>query len=161
MNVLAIDPGFSVTGYAILKRDGNKVYLLDCGPLKMSSTKTLSERVGIFHRFFTEIIKQWQISAIALETSFLGKNTQSFLKLGYLRGLLYLLADTHGLSIHEFAPREIKLSVTGSGAADKEQVARVVMRMFPGMVRPDKLDVTDALAVGICCVWKKNLLLNS
>lgn len=161
MRVLAIDPGFSVTGYAILRREGSKVFLLDCGPLKMSATKTLSERVGIFHRFFTDIIAKWQIDALALETSFLGKNTQSFLKLGYLRGLLYLLADTHGLALYEFAPREIKLSVTGSGGADKEQVARVVMRMFPGMVMPGKLDVTDALAVGICCVWKKNLLLNS
>lgn len=160
MIVLAIDPGFSVTGYAVLKKEGGKVSLLDYGALKMSATKSLSERVGIFYKFFTEKILHWKVTIIALETSFLGKNAQNFLKLGYLRGILYLLADIHRLGLHEFAPREVKLSVTGSGAADKEQVARVILRLFPGVQKPDKLDITDALAVGVCSVWKNSLLLN-
>jgi crossover junction endodeoxyribonuclease RuvC len=155
MVILGIDPGFQFAGFGILKRDAsNKVYLLDHGYLKMRSTQTLAERVGIFHAFFEEKIKLHGVTDIALETPFLGKNAQNFLKLGYLRGLLYLLADTHGLTLHEFAPREVKLAVTGWGGADKEQVARVILQLFPKMVAPDKADVTDALAVTLCGLWK-------
>jgi crossover junction endodeoxyribonuclease RuvC len=155
MVILGIDPGFQFAGFGILKRDTtNKVYLLDHGYLKMRSTQTLVERVGIFHAFFEEKIKLHGVTDIALETPFLGKNAQNFLKLGYLRGLLYLLADTHGLTLHEFAPREVKLAVTGWGGADKEQVARVILQLFPKMVAPDKADVTDALAVTLCGLWK-------
>lgn len=155
MVILGIDPGFQFAGFGILKRDAsNKVYLLDHGYLKMRSTQTLVERVGIFHAFFEEKIKLHGVTDIALETPFLGKNAQNFLKLGYLRGLLYLLADTHGLTLHEFAPREVKLAVTGWGGADKEQVARVILQLFPKMVAPDKADVTDALAVTLCGLWK-------
>ncbi len=161
--ILGIDPGLSVTGYGILKKEGHQAQLIDYGYLKMSSTKPIPERIGIFHRFFTQKIQLLQITTIALETPFLGKNAQNFLKLGYLRGIVYLLADTYQLNLSEFAPREIKLSVTGFGGADKDQVARVVMRLFPLLNAPDKKDVTDALAVTLCCLWsqqRNNNLLN-
>lgn len=158
MIILGIDPGFSVTGFGILKKEGHKAFLLDYGYLKMSSTKHLSERVGIFHSFFTDKIKQYGVSALALETPFLGKNAQNFLKLGYLRGILYLLAHEHSLTLHEFSPREVKLSVTGYGAADKEQVARIIIRLFPGLKTPDKTDVTDALAITLCGLWQNKQL---
>lgn len=166
--ILGVDPGFSVTGYSLLKKEGTQTTLLDCGYLKMSSTKPLSERVGIFYATFQEKITTHPIAAIALETSFLGKNTQSFLKLGYLRGILYLLADQYKLTLHEFAPREVKAAVTGFGGASKEQVANMVIRFFPQVLRLhkqqgtlQKLDVTDAIAIGLCGVWhtqQNNLL---
>lgn len=160
MIVLGIDPGFQVTGYAVIKQEGHKAYLLDYGYLKMSSSKHLSERVSIFHAFFQEKIKQWHVTDLALETPFLGKNAQNFLKLGYLRGILYLLAHNHALILHEFSPREVKQSVTGFGGASKDQVARVMHQLFPAMKISDKLDVTDALAVTLCGLWRnKNIQL--
>lgn len=154
MKLLGIDPGFSVTGFGIMNKEGSKVSLLDYGALTMNSSKSLSERIGIFHDFFIQKIETNKITAIAIETPFLGKNAQNFLKLGYLRGIVYLLADKYKLPIHEFSPREVKLSLTGFGGADKEQVAKVLMRLLPGMQMPKKLDVTDALAVTLCGVWK-------
>lgn len=155
MVILGIDPGFQFAGFGVIKKDSsNKVYLLDHGYLKMRSTQTLVERVGIFYDFFDQKIKTHGVTDIALETSFLGKNAQNFLKLGYLRGILYLLAHQHGLIIHEFAPREVKQAVTGWGGADKEQVARVILQLFPRMAPPDKADVTDALAVTLCGLWR-------
>jgi crossover junction endodeoxyribonuclease RuvC len=153
MIILGIDPGFSFTGYGVLKKEGHKASLLDYGYLKMAPTKSLHERVGIFHSFFNQKIINYQVSAIALETPFLGKNAQNFLKLGYLRGILYLLVDTHKTELYEFSPREIKQSVTGFGGADKEQVARIILRLFPMLSAPDKADVTDAIAVTLCCLW--------
>jgi crossover junction endodeoxyribonuclease RuvC len=151
--ILGIDPGFQVTGYGIVKKEGPKSYLIDCGYLKMSSSKTLSCRTGIFYDFFKNKIVDTCITDIALETPFLGKNAQNFLKLGYLRGIVYLLAHKHNITIKEFATCEVKQSVTGYGSATKDQVSRVVLQLFPGMEVPKKEDVTDALAVTLCGLW--------
>lgn len=158
--ILGVDPGFHVTGYAIISKEPRRVLLLDCGYLKMSPQHTLPKRVGQFNTFFQEKISAHQITKIALETSFLGKNAQTFLKLGYLRGILYLLADQHNLGLAEFAPREIKLAVTGFGGASKDQVADMMMRLFPKLAdfgKIEKNDVTDALAISLCGVWHEQM----
>ena len=72
--------------------------------------------------------------------------------------VLYLLAHQHSLALNEFSPREVKQAVTGYGGASKEQVARVVLQLFPRMKEPDKLDVTDALAVTLCGLWRNKSL---
>lgn len=154
--ILGVDPGLGVSGFGILMKDQGKVALIDYGFLKLSPTKSLPERVTLFHEFFIEKINKYQVSELALETPFLGKNTQSFLKLGYLRGILYLLAHKHNLKIHEFAPTEVKRSVTGYGAASKDQVSQVVLRLFPRLQLPEKLDVTDALAITLCGLWQSS-----
>jgi crossover junction endodeoxyribonuclease RuvC len=155
--IIGVDPGFHITGYAILKKEGGKTFLIDCGYLKMSSSQPLSKRVGIFYNFFKEKIDSHKIREISLETSFLGKNAQTFLKLGYLRGVLYLLADQNNLVLYEFAPREIKAAVTGFGGASKDQVANMIFRLFPRISQLDvtaKQDVTDALAICVCGLWR-------
>jgi len=155
MIVLGIDLGFTASGFGIIRREGNRVALIDYGHLKMSSSDSIPVRIGLFHAFFENKIKQYGVQALAIETPFLGKNAQNFLKLGYLRGIVYLLSDRYQLPVAEFSPREVKLSVTGFGGAEKEQVARVVLRLFPTMVMPNKLDVTDAVAVSLCGLWSQ------
>lgn len=155
--ILGVDPGFHVTGYSVLKMGHGKTQLMDCGYLKMSPKDHLSRRTGIFYQHFLDMIKHHGVTQIALETSFLGQNAQTFLKLGYLRGILYLLADQHTMALHEFAPREIKSSVTGFGGASKEQVALMVGRMFPKLNElavSVRSDVTDALAISLCGAWQ-------
>lgn len=157
--ILGIDPGFHVTGYAAIKKEGSRTSLIDCGYLKMNPTKHLAERTTIFHDFFKTKITTHGITDLALETPFLGKNAQNFLKLGYLRGILYLLSHQHALVLHEFAPTQVKQSLTGFGGASKEQVARVILKLFPHLNAPDKADVTDAIAVTLCGVWQNKSLL--
>ncbi len=154
MIILGIDPGFSVTGYGIAQKEGQSIKILHYGFLRMSSQKHLSERVAIFHDYIADLVQKFRVSSLALETPFLGKNAQNFLKLGYLRGILYLLAHKHTLQLLEFSPREIKQAITGFGGASKEQVSRVILQLFPRMHVPDKLDVTDALAVTLCGLWR-------
>lgn len=151
--VLGIDPGFVATGYSIIKKEQGAVCMIDVGCLKMSSSKSIAERIHIFHDFFTRKIIEKQVTRIALETPFLGKNAQNFLKLGYLRGITYLLSHNHKVIMHEFSPREVKASVTGYGGAGKEQVERVVMSLFPSLPPQERLDITDAIAVSLCGVW--------
>lgn len=153
MVVLGIDPGLQYCGYGILKKDGSKVTLLDYGYLALPPKKTIAFRLARIHSFFEEKIQLWNVTDLSLETPFLGKNAQNFLKLGYVRGLLYLLVENNSISIHEFSPREIKRGLTGFGGASKEQVACVILKLFPRMEKPKKEDVTDALAVTLCGLW--------
>lgn len=155
MIVLGIDPGLSFSGFGVMKRDAGRVSLLDYGFLKLpSATDPMHSRIGCFYNFFSEKISLYGVTHLAFETPFLGKNAANFLKLGYLRGIMYLLAHQYSLEILEFSPREIKQALTGFGGAEKDQVARVVVRLFPGLCMPSRYDVTDALAVATCAVWK-------
>lgn len=157
--ILGVDPGFSFTGYSTVKVTQGKTALLDCGYLRLSPQKHLSERIAIFYDFFSQKVAQHHPTGIALETSFLGKNVQTFLKLGYLRGVLYLLANQQGLSIQEFAPREVKNMLTGFGGASKEQVARMVFMLFPPLQQlkeAERNDLTDAVAISLCGLWFNN-----
>ncbi len=153
MMILAIDPGFSFTGYCIIEKNESYVALRNSGYLKLNPKHHLSQRIDAFHSFFQEAIPTYKITDLALETPFLGKNAQNFLKLGYLRGILYLLAAQHTLALHEFSPREVKQVVTGYGGASKDQVARIILQLFPQLNMPKKTDVTDAIAVGLFCIW--------
>ena len=161
MVILGIDPGFSVTGFSVLQKNNNQVMMLDHGFLRMSSSKSLDVRIGIFYDLFSEKIKKYSVDTVSLETPFLGRNAQTFLKLGYLRGILYLLANQNNLTIHEFAPRQVKQTVTGYGGASKEQVANVLSMLFPAIPKPLKDDVTDAIAISLCGLWKSENRLTS
>lgn len=154
MIVLGVDPGFSFTGYAILKKEGGRTFLLDFGYLKFPPSRSLQERIALFHDALDQKITQFNITNLAIETPFLGKNAQNFLKLGYLRGILYFLSHKHGLLLHEFAPTQIKQSLTGFGGASKEQVSRVLYQLFPTLKQPEKYDATDALAISLCGLWE-------
>lgn len=153
MVLLGIDPGLHYCGYAIIKKEGHRVILLDYGYVTLSPKKSIAQRLSEIHCFFEKKITFYHVTNLSLETPFLGKNAQNFLKLGYVRGILYLLANNHGLNLHEFAPRQIKISVTGFGGASKDQVARVIFQLFPTMEKIQKEDVTDALAVTLCGLW--------
>lgn len=157
--MLGIDPGLIVSGFSIIKKENHCLYICDYGYLSMSSKQPIQERIGIFHRFYEQKITQWNVTDISIETPFLGKNAQNFLKLGYLRGIIYLLANQHALTMHEFAPQQIKQAITGYGHASKEQVSRVLLQLFPRLEKPKKEDVTDAIAICLCGLWQQKQLL--
>lgn len=151
--ILGVDPGFVCAGFGVIRLLERRAELLESGVLAQASKDSIPLRLERFHDFMAEKIVTYAVTDLALETPFLGKNAQNFLKLGYLRGALFLLAQKQGLIIHEFSPREIKQLITGSGCAEKEQLARVLMRLFPSLVMPRKLDATDAVAVALCGLW--------
>jgi len=153
MIILAVDPGTRRAGYSVVRSENGRIAVLEVETLVLSAQAPLAHRIHVFKKFFDAKMSEYLVEALALETPFLGKNAQNFLKLGYLRGILLMLSDIHAVPLYEYAPREIKLSVTGYGGADKEQVARVLSTMFPGLIAPRFLDATDALALALCCVW--------
>jgi len=156
MQLLGIDPGCRYAGYGVVQIKDATIYLVDYGLLKLAPQKPLSERIYLFHEFFSEKITQHKITDIALETPFLGKNAQNFLKLGYLRGIIYYLSHKHAVTLSEFSPTEVKQAITGFGGASKEQVARVLYQLFPRINEFEREDISDAIAVTLCGLWRKN-----
>jgi crossover junction endodeoxyribonuclease RuvC len=155
MIVLGVDPGFLIAGYSIMKYEDGKILLIDYGYLPLDRKQSIVDRLFSFYNFFFAKIIEFQVTHLALETPFLGKNAQNFLKLGYLRGALYLLCAHYKLQLLEFSPREIKMKLTGYGAADKMQVARCIKLFFPALVS-NKFDITDAIAISLCSLWKQS-----
>lgn len=152
MNILGVDPGTRVAGFCIMQAQENgKIFLLEAGCLILSDKDTIQKRLHDIYTFFDKLLVTHNIQSIALETPFLGKNVQNFLKLGYVRAIIYLLSDIHVVTLQEYAPREIKKAITGSGSAEKDQVGRVVRALFP-QIAASKVrdDVTDAIAISFC-----------
>lgn len=97
-----------------------------------------------------EVIETYLPQHLAIEAPFYGKNVQSMLKLGRAQGVAMAAAITMGLDIHEYAPKKIKMAITGNGNASKEQVA-AMLKSRMNIVLDDKyLDATDALATAVC-----------
>ena len=152
MVIMGVDPGTRYAGYGILKKEKQKTFMLECGCLDIHKKKSLVNKIGAIYEFVSDKVSTCGVTHLALETPFFYKNASTFLKLGYVRGILYLIADQNGLELSEFAPSEVKKGLTGHGSASKEQVAKVVTRLFR-IKTPQRDDVTDALAVALCGLW--------
>jgi crossover junction endodeoxyribonuclease RuvC len=148
--VLGIDPGSRLTGYGVIRQDCGGFSVPACGVIRLHVRSSHAERIGQIYRELEKIIEDFRPERVALETVFLSRNVQSALKLGQVRGAVIALAMNKRLALHEYAPREVKLAVTGKGAASKEQVAFMVARMLALSPVPEPYDVTDALGIALC-----------
>jgi crossover junction endodeoxyribonuclease RuvC len=150
MIVLGIDPGSRKTGYGVIAGTAAGYRVLGCGLVRPAASATLHERIGQLCLGIDEVIARMKPESVALETAFVGRNVQSALILGQVRGAVLATVLKHGLPVREYAPREIKLAVTGTGAARKEQVAAMLSRLLDLGLEPKPLDVTDALGIAYC-----------
>jgi len=148
--ILGIDPGTVIAGYCIMNVLDKKITIFDYGIIKFDRKMTLSNRVFQFYNDINELIEKHNVECISLETPYLGENAQSFLKLGYLRGIIYLICEQKKIILREFAPTTIKQQVTGSGRATKEEVQDMIKQLFPKIGNFETLDASDAVAIALC-----------
>jgi crossover junction endodeoxyribonuclease RuvC len=151
--VLGIDPGTAALGWGIIDRTGGTLRLVDAGCLETSPELGLPDRLLAIHRFLGDLIARHDPAIVAVERLFFSRNAQTAFAVGQARGVVLLAAAETGRVVREATPNEVKMAVTGSGSADKEQVGKMVavclgLREVP---RPD--DAADALAVAI---WAAN-----
>jgi len=149
--VLGIDPGSVRTGFGVIEWRSDQVgVVLDRGIVRPSGAHV--EKLGQIYDGITRVIEKYRpaLGTCAIEMPVYAKNAQAMLKLGRAQAAAMLAAHNQGLVVHQYTPKSIKLSVTGNGAAGKEQVAYMV-RSLLGM-REDvcTMDGSDALAVALC-----------
>ncbi len=148
--ILGIDPGTNLMGFGVIKVVGSQISLLDVGVLDMKKDKDLGVRLKmIFHKMI-ELIEQHLPDELAIEAQFFGQNVQSMLKLGKAQGVAIAAALSRDIPYEEYAPKKIKMSITGNGNASKEQVAKMLCHILKNKNITDSLDASDALATAIC-----------
>lgn len=149
MRVLGLDPGSRRTGYGVVERVGNAFHPLTHGHALPPPRADLPHRLDAITRCIGEIIERFAPDAVALEEAFYHESVRSTLVLGHVRGALMVEAVRRGIPIAEYSPREIKLSVAGTGSAAKEQVSFMVRRLL-GIRGTLLQDAADALAAALC-----------
>lgn len=147
MVVLGIDPGSITTGYAFLDNSGSSFRVLEYGTLHAPATHALEDRLLHIVSELEKLIDRYHPKALAMEGVFFAKNAKSALVLGHIRGAVLVACRKHGMTFNEYPPKVVKQSVTGNGAASKEQVANMVFARL-GIESSDlPLDASDALAI--------------
>lgn len=154
LRVLGIDPGSRVTGYGVIDVAGRgasqTLNYVTSGCIK-SGKGEMPERLGVIYRGVREIVDVHQPTVLAIEQVFLAKNPASALKLGQARGVAIAAAVASDVGVSEYAAREVKLAVTGTGRAAKAQVQHMV-RVILQLAGTPAEDAADALAIAICHV---------
>jgi len=152
MRVLGVDPGLGITGFSILDTKRNQTHLSAFGTIKPKPKDSLPKRLNYLFEEMNKILDQFSPDVMAIEDAFYSKNVKSAMTLGQARGSLILAAAQADIPVHEFAPRKVKMSVCGNGAATKEQVSYMVTQILKLKDPPKPLDVSDAMAVGLCYI---------
>jgi len=148
--ILGIDPGFGRMGYAVVAAVGNELRLLVCDATITPTGQAYPLRLQLIYEELSVIIARYRPQEAAIEKLFFGKNVTTAIGVAQARGVALLTLVQSGLTIAEYTPSEVKLTVTGYGAARKEQVGYMVQHILdlPSMPRPD--DAADAAAIAIC-----------
>ena len=145
--MLGIDPGLQRTGWGIVLQSGSKFTHVAHGTIKTKTTWTSANRLDEIHSSLNEVITNWRPNKAAVEQIFVAKGADSALKLGMARGVAMQTCAGKGLDLTEISARQVKKAVTGTGAADKTQVAAMVEKLLN--IKPEGLDASDALAIAI------------
>lgn len=156
--ILGIDPGTNVMGYGILGVKGRHPAMIALGVVELSKFESHYLRLSRIYERVLGLVEHFLPDELAIEAPFFGKNVQSMLKLGRAQGVAMAAALSRDVPITEYEPRKIKMAITGSGAASKEQVKEMLRRILS--IPPDrltgKLDATDALAAALCHFYESS-----
>lgn len=150
--IIGIDPGTNVLGYGIIGVRAKKPHMIALGVVKLNKFESHYLRLRRIYERVQELVEQYLPDEMAIEAPFFGKNVQSMLKLGRAQGVAMAAALTRDIPIVEYEPRKIKMAITGSGAASKEQVREMLRRILsiPEQQLDIELDATDGLAAALC-----------
>jgi crossover junction endodeoxyribonuclease RuvC len=132
----------------VVRAEGVRISHVANGQIKTDAAAPMAERLAALQAGLAAVIAEHRPDRAAAEEIFVNKNPQSTLKLAQARGSLLAACGTAGLAVNEHAARLVKKAVTGTGGAEKTQVAAMVKVLLPGVGIAGS-DAADALAVAI------------
>ena len=150
MLVLGIDPGSETTGWGVVEGTARRYELVGFGTVKASPRERFPARLLKISDGVERLIERYAPDVCAVEESFFAANAQTALKLGQVRGVVLVAAARARVEIAEYAPRLLKQTVVGYGAAEKHQVQEMVRVLLRLRTPPAPHDAADALAIAIC-----------
>jgi crossover junction endodeoxyribonuclease RuvC len=144
-------------GYGLIRDHNRNPELITLGVVHLSQFKDHYIKLRKIFEKTICLIDQYHPDELAIESPFYGKNVQSMLKLGRAQGVAISAALSRDLPIFEYAPKKIKMAITGQGNASKEQVAGILERLLQISEMPSNLDATDGLAAAMCHYFQREL----
>ncbi len=148
MRILGLDPGSRVCGYGVIEQVGADLRYIECGLLTAPEDNPMEHRLGEIARGLREVIEELRPEVCAVEDVFVNQNPRSALALAQARGMALAVIGLAGLTVASYPPATVKKAVSGSGRAEKAQIARMVQILI-GLGSLPRADATDALAVAI------------
>lgn len=159
MRVLAVDPGLTRCGVAVLDGgSGHRARLVDVGVLRTSPDEAAPERLLQVHDGLDRLVREHAPSVVAVERVFSQHNVRTVMATAQVSGLVMLVAARAGLDVALYTPSEVKAAVTGAGRAGKGEVQAAVARVLGLAEVPKPADAADAVALGLCHVWRGRAL---
>ena len=149
MRVLGLDPGSRRTGWGVVERRARELHCVAAGHVAPPARLSLAGRLHAIVREVDAVMERFAPDCVVIEAAFHHAYARSTLVLGHVRGALMVAVAERGLAIAEYAPRAIKLAVTGRGGAAKEQVTAMVKARL-GLASLPQVDAADALAGALC-----------
>ena len=155
MRVLGIDPGLTRCGIAVVDSHGQQnLEMVAVGVIRTGTELGLETRLLQLESEITDWISTHRPDVIAVERVFSQLNVRTAMATGQAAGVALLIAARSGIPVVMHTPSEVKAAVTGSGRADKKQVALMVTKLLKLSETPKPADSTDALALAICHHWR-------
>lgn len=152
--VLAIDPGLTRCGVAVLQfKGGRTVELIFAGTIRSDSDLELGARLQTIETEISQVLAEYAPNCVAIEQVFSQHNVMTVIGTAQAAGVAALVASKHRLEVSFYTPSEVKAAVSGNGQANKAQVATMVSRIV-GHELPGPADLTDAVALGVCHLWR-------
>jgi len=149
VRILGLDPGSRVCGYGLIDERAGALIDIGCGGVTGQEDRAMEDRLGEIARGLREVIDEMKPSVVAVEDVFVhAQNPRSGLALAQARGMALAVIGLAGLRVASYAPALVKKTVAGTGAAGKDQVARMV-RTLIGLRSLPRVDASDALAIAI------------
>jgi crossover junction endodeoxyribonuclease RuvC len=159
MLILGLDPGSLHTGYGLIECRAGAARPISAGRWSAPPKLGVTERLKILADGLDDLLRRSRPDFAAMEKPFHGVNSRSVIVLAEARGALLLTLARSGLRVEEYSPAEVKSAVTGSGRAEKDQVARMVRLLLGLPAESFPADATDALAVALCSSQRQSLRL--
>lgn len=155
IRILGVDTSLRSSGVAVIEVSGQKMRALAYGRIHNKPKLPHSGCLAEIHRQVDALITEFGPDEAAIEGAFFAKNAKTAMILGQARGSVLACCSLRTLPIFEYAPRSVKQAVVGIGAAQKDQVAKMVMRLL-GLKEQPQEDAADALAIAICHAHQRN-----
>ena len=150
MRILGIDPGYGITGFAVIEAELGQSRLLQCGAITTPAGMDFSARLEIIYEDMRKLLDMAKPEAVAIEELLFGQNVTTGIGVAQARGVVLLAVRQAGLEITAYKPMQVKQAVVGYGNATKHQVQDMTKRLLGLSAMPKPDDAADAIAIALC-----------
>ena len=160
MRILGIDPGYGITGFAVVEANRGSARLEGCGAITTPAGMDFSARLEIIYEDMRQLLQKAKPEAVAIEELFFGQNVTTGIGVAQSRGVILLAIRQAGVPVYSYKPMQVKKAVVGYGNATKHQVQDMTKRLLGLQQLPKPDDAADAIAIALCHARSSTSLLS-